>query len=133
MRSFLCYLVGIGALITWANAAETKHKLSWKVQYLFPDGEQTEITLESSEKKFYLPKTKWSCSASSVAEDATQISGSSVKRFKREIKCVNLRDKDEVNLPIVCFDLPEQLEESTFSLTDEKKQIFKFSLICSSV
>ena len=98
--------------------------VNWRATIILPD--QTEKTYEVStgKMKFYLPKTKWTCFVTRQKEGWTQVPGGKIKRLSRDIKCVNMRGKDELAVHVKCFDMPDQLEANSISITDEKRQAF---------
>lgn len=101
------------AALKWISTLQTQPSTSERVE------------LKSTQHRFYLAKTKWSCAISSV-KTSTSPSPSET----RSIQCTNLRDRDVVEVPLVCFDQSEHLGLTSLQLKDDEQRVFQISLAC---
>ena len=98
-----------------------------------PNDEKKSSQIGKGEYKFFLPRSKWTCYATPVKSEETEAAGRKVKRWGRDLKCVNLRDKDVFELHVRCFDMPDQLNANSVTLIDDKGQKFRVFLSCASL
>lgn len=129
IKKILAVLAGLTCLF-WIFYGQAGN-LGWKASIVLPGELKQEISLPDGEKKFFLPATKWSCFVTPVEKTESVIKREKITVFQREIRCLNLRDKDKVVVPIHCFDLPDQVDMKTLLLTDEKNKTFEISVSCS--